>query len=145
MNNFLNQLEPDKLLKTSYLLDANPTAEGLYLYLMIVFGLLIVMAAVLFFIKFKKYYRKLQRKLIMLFLIVGLTGFILIFLRYEQTPYLSSRWLILLLLLLFAVWLLSIIYYYLLILPGEIKKSLEKENFEKYLPRRQVGLPSGRK
>jgi len=142
MNNFLDQLEPDKLLNTFYLLDATPSADGLYIYLMVVFGLLIVVAAILFFIKFEKYYRKLQRKLIILFLTVGLVGFILIFLRYEQIPYLSSRLLILLLLLLFAVWLLLIIYYYFRILPVEIKEILKKENFEKYLPRRPASPPA---
>ena len=67
-------------------------------------------------------------------LIIGFFGLALIFFRFEAIPYLGSRLMLLILFLVFLIWGILIIYYWLRIMPREIKKKKEKENFEKYLP-----------
>lgn len=116
----------------------SPAAGGLYQYLAIVFGLMIILSVVLFLKKPAEIYRKLYGKVISLFLIVGLIGIALIFFRFEAMPYLGSRLMFLVLIFVFLIWFGLIVYYRLIILPQEIRQKKEKENFEKYLPRRKI-------
>lgn len=134
MMNFLSQIDPKKLLQKDYIFQITPDTDGLYKYLAIIFGLMLVTAVILIFRKPKEIYRKLNSKLITLLLIIGFFGLVLIFFRFEAIPYLSSRLMLLILFLIFLIWGILIIYYRFMILPREIKKKKEKENFEKYLP-----------
>ncbi len=134
MFNFLSQIDFGKLFQKEYLLEINPDANGLYKYLTIVFGLMIILSVVLFLKKPAEVYKKLYGKVISLFLIVGLIGIALIFFRFEAMPYLGSRLMFLVLIFVFLIWLGLIVYYRLIILPKEIKQKKVKENFEKYLP-----------
>ncbi len=134
MMNFLSQIDPKKLLQKDYIFQINPYTDGFYKYLGIIFGLMLVAAVILIFKKPREIYRKLNSKLITLLLIIGFFGLALIFFRFEAIPYLGSRLMLLILFLAFLVWGISIIYYWLMIMPREIKKKKEREDFEKYLP-----------
>lgn len=78
---------------------------------------------------------KLYSKLYKLFLTMGLLGFILLFLSYEQIYLLGSRFWYLIWFIGFLIWLGLIIYHLIVKLPKEKKKFEEKKQFEKYLPR----------
>lgn len=135
MTNFLSQIDPKKLLQKDYIFQITPDPDGLYKYLGVIFGLMFALAVILIFKKPKEIYRKLNSKLIILLIVVSFMGLAFIFFRYQAIPYLGSRLMLIVLFLVFLIWGISIIYYRLRIMPWEIKKRKEKENFEKYLPR----------
>lgn len=131
----LDQISPSKLIDKSYILDIKPTPNGYYQYLGIIFGLLLAAAIYLSLRKSGNSFQKLRRKFVNLFLTIGLIGLTLIFFRFEGIAYLGSRLMIVILMLVFVLWLGVICWYRYYILPKELKEKLEKEKFEKYLPK----------
>jgi amino acid transporter len=108
-------------------------------FLIVVFGAILVAALVLKIVAsmkkknppLAKLFRKLQR----LFLTMGLLGFVLLFLSYEQIYLLGSHFWYLLWLIGFLTWLGFIIYYLVVKMPKEKDELEKKKRFEKYLPR----------
>lgn len=140
MKNLFFQIEITKLFQNDYLFQITPPSDGLYRYLTIFFSLLILAAIVLtsYYKKSKfKAHRNVKSKLFSNFLTTGIIGLFLIFCRFEQLPYLGSRFLMLILFLVFIIWVLLILQYWILVAPKEIKKERKKENFTKYLPRKK--------
>ena len=132
----INFFDLKKLFDTGYIFESAPSAEGLYKYLAILFGLFIIFAFALI-IKSKKQnevLKKLYSKAINLLLLGGFFGLILVFFRWQGIPYLSSRLLLLVLFLIFLLWLLRIMWYKFKILPKEIEQYNKRKIFEKYLP-----------
>lgn len=144
MSNIISQINISKLFQSSYIFKSSPPSDGLYVYLLIIFGIMLLLAVTTLFIyKNTKYkvYKRYKNYLFNLFLTCSLVGLGLIFSRFQQIPYLGSRLMFLLLLLVFIVWGGWIIYFKAFVMSKIIKKEQEKENFSKYLPRRQAGLP----
>jgi len=134
--NILSQIQPERLFQKSYLLEVTPEAKGLYQYLAIPFGILLILALI-FSLRAKRgeeIFQKLNLKIANLLFFTGLAGLALIFFRFEQIPYLGSRLFLLVLLAVFLAWLGLIIWYKFLILPKEIERDEKQKIFEKYLP-----------
>ncbi|AKM82472.1 MAG: hypothetical protein UT28_C0001G0679 [Berkelbacteria bacterium GW2011_GWE1_39_12] len=125
-----------KLFRPDYIFSATPPANGLYIYLLIVFGLMIVIAILLAFFKSKleKIYLKLQNRIFNLLLTLGIIGLFFVLFRYEQIPYFGSRLMILLLLLTFLFWGGWIAFYWIFEIPQEKLEARKKQKFIKYLP-----------
>ncbi len=136
MFNFLTQIDLRKLIQKDYLLEITPSTDGFFKYLVIIFGLFITVAVYLIIRKPPEIYKKYFVKLINLFLVTGVVGLMLIFFRWQATPYMGSRVVFLSFLISIFVWLLFILWYRFFIFSKEIQEKIEKENFEKYLPRR---------
>lgn len=138
MSKFFNQIQISKLFRADYIFDITPKTTGLYQYLGIGFVLLGLIALVLWWLNRKK--PKLKKeffgKIIALFTTTALLGLVLLFFRMQEIPYLASRLMMLSLLLMFVIWGGFIIYYRFRVLPKEFKKTKEKENFERYLPKK---------
>lgn len=136
MFDFIKNFVPKKLLEPGYIFEVSPSAEGLYRFLAILFGLMILLAFILI-IKAKKQeeiFKKLYSKIINLLLFSGFFGLVLLFFRFEGIPYLGSRLLMLILFVVAFVWFLLICYYKFRILPREIENFKKQKIFEKYLP-----------
>jgi len=134
----LNQVDLTKIVDPNLVFETTPAPGGLYLCSLVVYGLLILGSVILGVISRRNPQsnnRKLWRQFIYLMLVVGMTGPVLVFLRWQSIPYLGSRLITLLLWLVAIAWLCQIIYYWIFVLPHEIELKKEKENFEKYLPR----------
>ena len=134
-----SNIAPQKLLDPVYIFEKTPPTDFPFQYLVFIFGFLIILAVIFWFIygrpkKRIPIYAKLQSKVFNLFCYTGLIGLVLIFFRWQQIAYLGSRFFMLLLLLIFIIWGIYIIYFRLKIVPKEIKKYQEKKQFEKYLP-----------
>jgi len=124
--------------KPAYLFNPYPgTNFGYYLASVVVFGLLLVCGITLLVIALridkKNPKRKLFKKFSDLGFTIGIIGFILLFFRYENVAYLSSRFLLLLLLIIVLVWLSFIIFYILRRYPKERVKYQEYLRISKYL------------
>ena len=141
---FLSQINLAKLFQADYIFESYPAATGLYLYFSIIFGILIGLAIIFFFIirRKNKTYHKLQKRAFIFFTIIGLIGLLLTFFRFEQIPYLDSRFMFLCLGVTFVLWGAWIGFYIIFTLPQEKKEISKKQKFIKYLPRHKGGLPS---
>ncbi len=141
----LNQIDLTKIFDPNLIFETTPVPGGLYLLSLIIYGLLLAGAITLGVISRRNpqsTHKKLWRQFIYLMLFTGIIGPVLVFFRWQAVPYLGSRFVVLILWLVALAWVLQILIYRLWVLPQEIKKLKEKENFEKYLPRRQADLPS---
>lgn len=141
MSNFFSQIKIEKLFQVKYIFESTPSANGLYVYLLIVFAIFILLAVVLtIFYKKPRYliYKRLKNYLFNFFLTCGLIGLGLMFFRFQQIPYFGSRLMFLLLFLTFIIWGGWILYFRLFIVLKVIKKEQEKENFSKYLPNKAM-------
>lgn len=125
-----------KLFQRDYVFQVTPQTSGLYLYLLIIFGILILAAVALIFIKKRldRVYWRLQNRVFDLFLTIGIIGWFFILFRYEQIPYLASRLMIWLILITFIIWGGWIAYYWIFDLPKEKMDAKIKYNYKKYLP-----------
>lgn len=139
MNIFFNQIQISKLFNADYILDTTPKSSGLYQYIVIVFGLLLLMALFLwfFFRKSQKLTKEFVKKIITLFITTAILGLIFIFFRIQEISYLSSRLMLLVLIIMFVVWSGFILYFRLVTMPGKIKIIKEQENFNRYLPKKK--------
>ena len=130
------QISLSKFLNSSYIFEVSPETDGLYKYTAIIFVAFIVVA-ILISAKLKKQskiYKKLNLRLMNLFMLTGIVGLGLIFFRFEGIPYLGSRFFMLVLLGVFILYLGSIYLYKLKVLPREIEKDAKQKVFERYLP-----------
>lgn len=140
MFNILNQIDLTKIFDPSQVFQATPDPVGLYLYGLVVYGLALIGAVILGNIlrrNPRSIYKKLWRQFIYLMLFAGLTGPILVFFRWQSIPYIGSRLMVLVLWIIAIAWLIQIMIYWFRVLPQEIKKIKEKENFERFLPSRK--------
>ena len=144
MRNFLSQINLAKLFQADYIFELSPAATGLYLYLLIIFGILIGLAVIFFFIlrRKNKIYNKLQKRAFIFFTVIGIIGLLLTFFRFEQIPYLGGRLMFLCLTITFLLWGAWIGFYIIFTLPKEKKDLSKKQKFIKYLPRHKGGLPN---
>jgi len=139
---FLSQIDLTKLFRADYIFELNPVATGLYLYFSIIFGILILLAVVFFFVSRRKnkIYHTLQRRAFIFFTAIGIIGLLLTFFRFEQISYLGSRLMFLVLMVVFVLWGGWIGFYIFFVLPKEKQKNFKKQKFIKYLPRQKGGL-----
>jgi len=135
--NIIHQIDLGKIINIGYIFETTPSPEGLYRYLAILFGLMIIGAIVIVILNRRKSLtRKVKSGFFSLLLTVGIIGLSLIFFRFEEIPYLGSRLMLILLFFIIICWAAFIIWYWLVILPKEIAMIREKEKFQKYLPRK---------
>jgi len=140
MSNFFSQIDLNKLGQKDYLFETFPQTNGLYLYLLILFGLLVILAgASIYFYRQPKYriYRRYRSQLFNYFLIGGLVGLVIVGFRFEQIPYLGSRLIMSFWLLVLIGWGSWIIYFKFKVMPKIIKEEQAKEKFKKYLPKNE--------
>jgi len=135
-----------QIFSLDYIFEKTPSSNSSYIYLAFLFGFLILLAVIAWigYGRLKKklpLWGKMQTRVFNIFFYIGLTGLILIFFRWQAISYLGSRFFLALLLLVFIIWGLYIIYFRLIILPKEMANFQTQKSFEKYLPRRQAGLP----
>ncbi|MFC1686549.1 hypothetical protein ACFLZS_01310 [Patescibacteria group bacterium] len=131
----------NQLLELSFWFERTPGPAGSYFTrLSFVFGFLFLAALVIYLFTakvkrkdFNPVRAKLWRKVYICFFTVSIVGGILIFLRYEQIPFLSLRVLMLVLLIGFLIWLGLILRYYLTTFKEELSEHQEEERKSKYL------------
>ena len=125
------------LILASRIFETTPPAEGKYLYLAIVFIIFFLAGLAVWFFdyKIKKDYRQIFARITTLLITSGSIGLILVLLRTQQVPYLGSRFIMDCLVLVIILWVAQIIIYCKTGWRKEIEKKLEKQNFEKYLPK----------
>lgn len=126
-----------KLITISYIFEKTPPANSTVFYLAIIFGFFIILG--LFFWIWQSrlsmpFWKKYRAKLANLFFYNGAIGLFLVFGRWQEIPYLGSRFFLLIEICLFIIWGSFIFYYRLIIMPKEIKQFEQKKQFEKYLP-----------
>ncbi len=127
--------------QSARLFDPAPGSEfKFYTHLLIIFGIMIVLAiAVFIFVtKFKKnnpIQIKLGRKIYYCFLVCGSIGYILLFFRYQNVRFLSSRFLLLILFSIFIIWLGLILFYFLRRYPKELVEFQDFVRKVKYMPK----------
>lgn len=80
--------------------------------------------------------KKLLFKIECLLLTMGFSGLAWTFFAYEALPILGSRLWMIVWLIGFVFWVYAILYYALVQMPPRIKGIVEKEKFEKYLPKK---------
>jgi len=134
---FFDQIDFKKILDLNWIFEKTPDAQGLYVYLSVLFSLFLVAALILWRRATKTrgtVREKLYGQFFKLFMTTGLIGLALIFLRFEGIAYLGSRLIMFILLGISLIWALMITYYGFFILPKEVKELAKKEEFEKYLP-----------
>lgn len=142
----LRNIDIKKLFDIGYIFEKTPDATGTYKYLVFLFGFLILISVIAWigYGRLKKklpLWGKMQTKVFNLFFYIGMTGLLLIFFRWQAISYLGSRFFMILLASVFGIWGLYILYFRLKVLPKEIANLQSRKKFEKYLPRRQAGLP----
>jgi hypothetical protein len=133
----LSQIDLKKLFDASRIFETTPGATGLYLYSGIVFACFLVVGTVFLVLSRQKkldFERKFFSKITNLFLVTGLLGGVWMFFRWQEMPYIGSRFAIYILGLFFVLWIVNILVYKFFILPKIKEQYLEKERFEKYLP-----------
>lgn len=143
----LSNIDLTKFLKTDYIFEVTPSPQSDYIYLSIIYGLLILISIGLWFYynkkqKNKKVWQKMRGRVFNLFFYSGLIGLFLVFFRFQQIAYLGSRFFTLILWLVIFIWAFFTVLYRFTSLKQEFKNIEKKENFEKYLPHRQAGLPN---
>jgi len=136
---FFDQLDIKKIFDPARIFESTPNPEGLYQYLSIVFGLLLVIALIIIFLtrKQKQIFKNYFNRIVNILLFAGLTGLILVFCRWQGIPYLGSRLMMYVLLLILIIWGSYTIWYRLVFLPKKITELKAKERFEKYLPKKK--------
>jgi len=138
MSNFFNQIQISKLFQVDYLLDTTPKSSGLYQYLMLIFGLLGLAVVFLWFLSHgkQKLIKEFFKKIITLFTTTAILGIMFIFFRTQEISYLGSRLMLIVLVIMFIIWGGFILYFRIVVMPGKIKIQKEKEEFEKYIPKK---------
>lgn len=134
-----NQIDPKKIFDLGRIFETTPESQGLYQYLAVIFGLIILATVILIFQARNKkpIFRNFYNQIVNLFLFTGITGEILIFCRWQGIPYLGSRLMLYILGLVFIIWGGYILWFRISVFPGKIKQLKEKEKFEKYLPKKR--------
>jgi hypothetical protein len=118
----------------NYLFDPNPTVTSkLYLPLLIIFGLMIVLAIIIYLQKGEV--RKIVGRFIVPFLATGVLGLIYLFARYESLVYLSSRFFLFLIVILFVVWDIVLLVKTIKFIPKHLNSKKVEDKYKKYLPK----------
>lgn len=145
MLNIFQQIEIRKLFDLDRLFKITPEISGLYVYLLIIYGLLFLGAVGIGVYSRRssdEFKRKVYGKIIYLLLFISLTGSALVFFRWQAIPYLASRVINLAVWVVALFWLASIVIFSLFTIPKLRKQKYKREQFEKYLPRvKSRGLP----
>lgn len=126
----------DYLLQADFWFNGTPTPHtNMYIPLAVVFALLIIGGAALIIFA-KGDFRKLAGKYIMPLLSGGILGFIALFARYEELPWLASRFFLGLVMMIFLIWILILLLWSASYVPRYLSEKERKERFEKYLPKK---------
>ena len=120
----------------SYLFDPTPPSESrLYLYLIVFFGVLILLALLNIFSKSLD--KKIRKKQIYCYLTTGTLGLIYLFGRHEELSWIGSRLTLSIILLGFFIWITYITVFSIRYLPKKNTNEKAQKRFEKYLPKRK--------
>lgn len=135
----MGNIDLGKLFHSDYLFTKTPPADSDYRYLVILFGVLIVIAVSswVYFAKKKKQlslWGNIQGRVFNLFLYIGIIGLVLIFFRWQEIPYVGSRFFLIILLVAFLLWAAYVMFYRFIIFKELLANNKKKEEFEKYLP-----------
>lgn len=132
-----------KLLNIKYIFVNNPAPFHFFErgIVMAVCGLLVLAAAVAWFWQRDKTRNLISRKIASKFfnygIVVGLLGWLLFFIREQGVYFFSRRFWFLFLFISALVWLFYLLKYILKKAPAERQGLKEKEEFERYLPRKK--------
>lgn len=135
-----NYLDFRRFIELKYILSPTPGYNfKFFLPLIITFGLLIIVGAVGSYIlkKREKFLKPIANRLLKFGLSIGLTGLLLIFLRYENLPFLSMRIWLMLLAIVAIVWSILLIVFIISYLPRAKSNLAKQKVFQKYLPRKK--------
>ena len=137
MINFLKAI-----IKPSYwLTHQHPVPEFWVYFLGALFGLILILAIVSFFLSMKRIYMKPVRTLFAKLSgwawFASIFGFFLLFCSVQQVGYLSARIFYIIWFIVSAIWLSSVIKYGIKDVPMRIQQRKEKEEREKYLPKKK--------
>jgi hypothetical protein len=117
-----------------YLFNPLPTAESrLYIPLLVLFALCIIGALLMKLPE--KLNKKVKNRFFYALFSPGIAGFIYLFSRHESLPWLGSRFILALILATLIIWNLVLIIWAVRYIPRIKKVKIEKEEFDKYLPR----------
>ncbi|MFA4996009.1 MAG: hypothetical protein WC536_02615 [Patescibacteria group bacterium] len=120
-----------------YLFNPNtPSESRLYVPLIALFGTLIVFAIITKLVRNVEV-KKISERFFLSFLTMGVLGFFYLFFRYEELPYLGSRFFLLLILVVLFVWVLIDAIWTLRFMPKYKKEKKIEERYEKYLPKKK--------
>lgn len=131
-----------KLSDLKFLTDSNPGAFASKNLFLLVFGLIILLAVIIwvaahFLIKNSRLIRRfLETKVFYLLLALGLGGLILTAFRVAGATFLSMRLLFLIFLLGILAWAIYLIFYLLVSFPKEYEEESDQKRREKYLPKK---------
>jgi hypothetical protein len=130
---------PMKFFTPAYLFELRPyTYLSTIKFLAIFFAVLVVVAIGLKIFNKVKKLEKFQIKLIdkyyLLFLVSGLLGLLITWLKYERVHILSARFWLAAWLIMVIIWLGKIAYYQFKIVPQARQQMENKKAFQKYLP-----------
>lgn len=124
-----------------YLFNLNPGYQFKFAIPVLIIFALMIIVAILIRWRMKRQdrqdWQKIRANLVNLFLTTGIIGLILLFFRIEGISFFSARFWWVILLLVFLIWLIMIAWHGLKILPKELKKKKEEEEFRKYLPTKE--------
>ncbi|EKD63138.1 MAG: hypothetical protein ACD_51C00333G0009 [uncultured bacterium] len=131
-----------KLFSIDYLLNTIPGAEFKYLWVCAAFFLLLIVFGqyLRVFIKRSEHKKILKRLLPRVHFKLATTaffGFVLLFFRTQNIPYLATRILLILILALGIYQLARIVYVYAKIFPQELGEFKKKEHMLKYMPKKK--------
>jgi len=137
INAYINKMTLTEFFSKAYLFDPYTTRESrLYLPLLILFGFLIVFALLIKFVpKFK--FKKLIDRYFTCFLTAGILGFIYLFCRYEELPWLGSRFFLLCILAGLFIWIVINTIWSIRYIPRHKRETKTEERYNKYLPKKK--------
>jgi len=120
-----------------YLFNPNtPSESRLYVPLIVLFGTLIIFSIIAKLVR-NVDVKKISGRCFLSFLTMGVLGFFYLFFRYEELPYLGSRFFLLLILVVLFIWVLINSIWTLRFVPEYRKEKKIEERYEKYLPKKK--------
>jgi len=123
-----------QIFSQNYLFDINPTPQSnLYIPLLILFGLMIVLAAAISFQR--KSIKKVVGKFFVPLLSAGVLGLIYLFARHESLPYLSSRFFLVLIICMFLAWVFILLVWSAKFIPKYMNSQKIEDRYNRYLPK----------
>jgi len=141
MLNIFQQINLSKLFELDRLFETTPIVNGLYLYLLGIYGLLLLSAFWLGIYAKKnndEFKKQIFGKIIYLLLFISLTGAALVFFRWQAIPYLASRVVHMAIWAVALLWALNIVFFSVFTVPKLKLQKYKREQFEKYLPRKKT-------
>lgn len=132
-----------KLSDLKFLTDSNPGALASKNLFLLVFGLIIILAVIVwlaahFLIKRSKLLRVfLETRVFYLLLTLGIGGLILTLFRLAGASFLSMRLLFVIFIFSILVWAIYLIFYLAVSFPKKYREEIDQKRREKYLPKRK--------